>query len=94
MIAETDEASLRRAGVTEPFGYIVKPFTERELRVNIELALCKHDAARAVHELEDRFFAGSIDMLRFLDFNWCSPGESRRTPRRGLASLPPSRQCG
>ena len=69
MIAETDEASLRRAGVTEPYGYVVRPCTDRELGVNIELALCKHDAARAVHELEDRFFASSIDMLCFLDFN-------------------------
>jgi PAS domain S-box-containing protein len=69
MIAEADEASLRGAGLAEPYGYIVKPFTERELRVNVELALCKHDAAEAVRELEDRFFATSIDMLCFLDFN-------------------------
>jgi PAS domain S-box-containing protein len=69
MIAETDEASLQRAGVTEPDGYVVKPCTGRELRVHIELALCKHDAARAVHELEDRFFTNSIDMLCCLDFN-------------------------
>ena len=69
MIAERDDVSLRRAGVTEPYDYVVKPFTERELLVNIELALCKHDAARAVHELEDRFFAVSLDMLCFLDFN-------------------------
>jgi PAS domain S-box-containing protein len=69
MIAETDEARLKRAGVTEPSGYVVKPFTERELRVNIDLALCKHDAARAVHDVEDRFFDASIDMLCFLDFN-------------------------
>jgi PAS domain S-box-containing protein len=69
MITETDEASLQRAGVTEPDGYVVKPCTDRELRVNIELALCKHDAARAVHELEDRFFTNSIDMLCCLDFN-------------------------
>jgi PAS domain S-box-containing protein len=69
MIAETDEESQRRAGLTEPYGYIVKPFTEQELRVNIELALCKHDAAKAVHDVEDRFFANSIDMLCFLDFN-------------------------
>lgn len=69
MIAETDEASLRRASVTEPDGYVVTPCTDRELRAHIELALCKHDAARAVHELEDRFFTNSIDMLCFLDFN-------------------------
>jgi PAS domain S-box-containing protein len=69
MIPETDEATLPGAGVAEPYGYVVKPCTDRELRVNIELALCKHDAARAVHEMEDRFFANSIDMLCFLDFN-------------------------
>jgi PAS domain S-box-containing protein len=69
MIPETDEASLLGAGVTEPYSYVVKPCTDRELRVNIELALCKHDAARAVHEMEDRFFTTSVDMLCYLDFN-------------------------
>jgi PAS domain S-box-containing protein len=69
MIAEADEAALKGAGLTEPYGYVVKPFTDRELRASIDLALCKQDAARAVHELEDRFFANSIDMLCFLDFN-------------------------
>ncbi len=68
MIVQADEASLG-AGVTDRYGYVVKPFIERELHVNIELALYKHDAARAVHEREDRFFAGSIDMLCFVDFN-------------------------
>lgn len=68
MIAETDEATLRQAGVTQPFRYVVKPFTERELGINIDLALCKHDASKAVDELELRFFAASIDMLCLLDF--------------------------
>jgi PAS domain S-box-containing protein len=69
MLSDADEASSGPAGVTERYGYVVRPFTERELRATIELALCKHDAARAVHELEDRFFAVSIDMLCFLNFN-------------------------
>jgi PAS domain S-box-containing protein len=69
MTASTDDATLRRAGVTEPFGCVVKPLTERELRTNIDLALYKHDATKRAHELEDRFFAVSIDMLCFLDFN-------------------------
>jgi PAS domain S-box-containing protein len=43
--------------------------TDGELRANIELALCRHDTANAVHDLEDRFFASSIDMLCFLDFS-------------------------
>lgn len=69
MTADTDDATLRRAGITEPSGYVVKPIRERELRINIELTLYKHDAVSQVHELEDRFFAVSIDMLCFLDFN-------------------------
>jgi PAS domain S-box-containing protein len=69
MIAENHEATLRKAGVAEPFRYVVKPFTERELSVNIELALCKHDAEKAVDDLEDRFFAASVDMLCYLDFS-------------------------
>jgi PAS domain S-box-containing protein len=69
MTADEDEATQRRAGVSQPFGYVVKPASDRELRINLELALCKADATRQVHELEDRFFSISIDMLCFLDFN-------------------------
>jgi len=38
----SDEATLTRAKVTEPFGFIIKPFTERDLRVAIETALHKY----------------------------------------------------
>jgi PAS domain S-box-containing protein len=69
MIADTDEAALGWARGSDPSGFVVMPCTERELRGSIELALCKHDAATAVHALEDRFFATSIDLLCFLDFN-------------------------
>jgi PAS domain S-box-containing protein len=69
VIAESDEPALRSAGVSEPYGFVVRPFSDRELRANIELALCKQSAAMAIHELEDRFFATSIDLLCFLDFN-------------------------
>jgi PAS domain S-box-containing protein len=69
VVSEDDEAELVAGGVRTPHGYVVRPFTDRELRVHIELALSKLDAARAVYELEDRFFATSIDMLCFLNFN-------------------------
>ena len=69
MVSDTDEAGLQWARTAEPDGVVVKPFTDRELRATIDLALSKHDAARAVHELEDRFFTNAIDMLCFLDFN-------------------------
>lgn len=41
--AFTDEKTLERAKRTSPYGYIVKPFHERELRIAIELALYKHE---------------------------------------------------
>jgi PAS domain S-box-containing protein len=69
MIVAEDETELRRTAGTEPCTYVVKPFSERELGVNIELALLKRDAARAVREQLDNFFAVSVDMFCFLDFN-------------------------
>lgn len=69
LIGAADTARVRPPRVTEPHGYVEKPCTESDLRVNIELTLFKRDTARAVHEMEDRFFAASIDMLCFLDFN-------------------------
>ena len=35
---------LERAKLTEPFGYILKPFTERELSTTLAMALYKHEA--------------------------------------------------
>ena len=69
VITEADEPELRRAGVTEPYGYILAPFSDRDLNVTVDLALLRHDAARAAREVEDRFFATSIDMLCHLDFS-------------------------
>src|SRR5690242_11018685 len=35
----SDPETLRRAKVTEPYGYLVKPFAEQELNATIEIAL-------------------------------------------------------
>jgi signal transduction histidine kinase/DNA-binding response OmpR family regulator/HPt (histidine-containing phosphotransfer) domain-containing protein len=48
LTAHSDSATLARAKVTGPFGYILKPFDERDLATQIELALCKHQAEKAV----------------------------------------------
>jgi len=40
----SDMQKLNQARVTEPFGYILKPYSERELQVCIEMALYKHRA--------------------------------------------------
>ena len=44
-----------RAKVTEPFGYIVKPFEDRELNSVIEVALYKHKMETKLKESEERF---------------------------------------
>jgi two-component system, cell cycle sensor histidine kinase and response regulator CckA len=40
--AYADDNTVRRAKLTEPFGYILKPFDARELQTAIEIALYKH----------------------------------------------------
>jgi PAS domain S-box-containing protein len=42
LTAYTDQNTLNRAKITEPFGYVIKPFDERELFTNIEMSLFKH----------------------------------------------------
>jgi two-component system, cell cycle sensor histidine kinase and response regulator CckA len=55
LTAHADDATVDRARLTEPFGYILKPFEERELRTVIEMALYKHAAERRLRESERRF---------------------------------------
>lgn len=42
LTAHSDEETLKRAKQTEPYGYILKPFEEDDLRTAIEIALYKH----------------------------------------------------
>ncbi|MCX6993380.1 MAG: response regulator [Kiritimatiellaeota bacterium] len=50
LTAYTDDDTLRRAKVTEAFGYLLKPFEDRELRTTIEMALYKHTMERKLRE--------------------------------------------
>src|SRR3990172_10007461 len=52
LTAYSDEKLLERAKITEPFGYIIKPFNERELHTNIEIALHKHKMEKKLKESE------------------------------------------
>ncbi len=42
LTAYADEDTLKRAKITTPLGYILKPFNERELHTSIEIGLYKH----------------------------------------------------
>lgn len=45
LTAYADSSTLSKAKVTEPYGYIIKPFKEIDLQTNIEIALYKHEKA-------------------------------------------------
>jgi PAS domain S-box-containing protein len=53
LTAYADEATLQRAKVTEPFGYIIKPFDERELQTTIEMAFFKSQMDKKLREREE-----------------------------------------
>ncbi|MCS6815044.1 MAG: ATP-binding protein [Cyanobacteria bacterium] len=54
LTAYADDNTLQRAKVTNPFGYIVKPFTSNDLRVAIEIALFRHRVAQELQENRDQ----------------------------------------
>jgi len=57
LTAYADKALLDRAKVTEPFGYVIKPFDERELQSTIEIAFYKHK-----HDLQIREAYGELEL--------------------------------
>jgi diguanylate cyclase (GGDEF)-like protein/PAS domain S-box-containing protein len=48
-----DKETLSRAKITEPYGFILKPFDERELQINVEIALYKHQIEKKLRENEE-----------------------------------------
>lgn len=50
LTAYADENTLEKAKVTEPYGYILKPYDDRELQSTIEMALYKHMMERKLRE--------------------------------------------
>ncbi len=65
--AYSDDETLRRAKITEPYGYILKPFEERELHSNIEIALYKHEIEKKVKDNEEKYrdlFENANDIIQ------------------------------
>jgi PAS domain S-box-containing protein len=48
LTAYADEETILRAKKTTPFGYLVKPFNERELRATVEIAFYTHQMERTL----------------------------------------------
>lgn len=54
LTAYTDEKTLERAKITEPYAYLVKPFKDRELQINLEIAFYKNRMEKLLKESNDR----------------------------------------
>ena len=57
LTAYADDETIRRANLTEPFGYLLKPFETTQLRTVVEMALYKHAAERRLRQSERRYAA-------------------------------------
>ena len=79
LTAYSDEKTLNRAKTTTPYGYIIKPFEDRELKCAIEVALYKHKVEKKLKSNEEKYrylFEESVDAIfiadidfKFQDFN-------------------------
>ena len=52
LTAYADNQTLERAKVTAPYGYILKPFEENDLRTSIEIALFNHQLIKKLKNKE------------------------------------------
>jgi AmiR/NasT family two-component response regulator len=62
--AYSDEEVLKRARITEPYGYILKPFKKSEVNANIQMAIYKHDCDKKKSEIiKKRVLADFYDFI-------------------------------
>jgi CheY-like chemotaxis protein len=102
--AFADEATLDRAKAAGPYGFVVKPFSEVDLRVAIEIAVNKHDLdreiARAQRERaeESEFLAALFETIpasvMVVDGNQKVRMVNRALERADLSTSASSASCG
>ena len=62
LTAFADDSTLQRAKKTQPFGYLIKPFKEKELHATIEVALYKHGMEMQLKRLQKELL-GKVEEL-------------------------------
>ena len=85
LTAYSEEATIQRARETNPSGYLLKPFSERELHATIQMGLARGETERAIRAREQIFrkfstmasdwFWEQDDQFRFV---WIADGEGER----------------
>jgi DNA-binding LytR/AlgR family response regulator len=58
LTAYADESTLAKAKISEPYGYIIKPYKEIDLQTTIEMAMYKHQKEQEI--LRERDFLFSV----------------------------------
>lgn len=74
LTAFADADTLQRAQETGPFGYLLKPFEERELGTAIEMAFYKHATERRLQQSEQRLhriFETNADAILIINAGGC-----------------------
>jgi PAS domain S-box-containing protein len=70
----TDRETIGRATLTEPYGYITKPFEDREIFTVVQMALYRHDIETKLRQSEEKYFStvNSIsDAVVTVDSEYC-----------------------
>lgn len=62
LTANSDESTLHRAKITEPFGFILKPYEEKTVQTTIEMALYKYNSEKKIRENE-RWFSTTLKSI-------------------------------
>jgi len=62
LTAHADDGTVQRAKMTAPYGYIIKPFDETELRTAIEMALYKHEMERKL-KYSERWLSTTLNSI-------------------------------
>ena len=63
LTGSSEEATLKRARETQPYGYLLKPFSEREHHATIQIALERRRAAEMLMMTERRLEAAIAALL-------------------------------
>jgi len=97
--AHSDDLTLQHASAAEPYGYLLKPFEDSELRSVVEVALYKHRLERQLAAREGRFrslLEHASDIIVVVDASgrvtYFSPASARlfsSSPQTSLEALLP-----